>query len=74
MDEELKNKLEALEANFNAFCEKHGYEGTDAANDAKSELKEIAEILRGMQPKEKTITDKRFERKHRREQLTGHSY
>lgn len=32
-----------------------------------NELREIKELLKTLQPKEKSVTDKRFERKARRE-------
>jgi hypothetical protein len=65
--EDLKEKLEALEAKFKDYCKSHGYDvKRDSDNDVKGELHEIADLLRGMQPKEKSKLDERFERKKRR--------
>jgi hypothetical protein len=72
--EELRKKLEELEAKINAFAEEHGYQRQEGGGDDKSELKEIAEILRSMKKKEQTITDKRFARKKRHFELTGQNY
>ena len=61
--EDLKEKLEALEAKVKAYREANGL---DSDNDVKSELHEITELLKGMQPKEKSKLDLRFEKKKKR--------
>ena len=65
--DDLKEKLDALEAKFKDYCKSHGYDvKRDNDNDVKGELHEIADLLRGMQPEQKSKTDIRFEAKKRR--------
>lgn len=65
--DDLKEKLDALDARFRDYCKSHGYDvERDNTNDVKAELHEIADLLRGMKPKEKSKLDERFERKKRR--------
>ena len=64
--EDLKEKLEALEAKVKAYREANGLDAKRSDNDVKQELHEITELLKGMQPKQKSKLDERFEKKKRR--------
>ena len=64
--EDLKEKLEALEAKVNDYREANGLDAKRSDNDVKQELHEITELLKGMQPKQKSKLDERFEKKKRR--------
>lgn len=64
---DFEEKIQELENKLKAYREANGLDAKrDSDNDVKSELHEITELLKGMQPKQKSKLDERFEKKKRR--------
>ncbi len=63
---DFEEKLQELENKVKAYREANGLDAKRSDNDVKSELHEITELLKGMQPKQKSKLDERFEKKKRR--------
>lgn len=63
---DFEEKLQELENKVKAYREANGLDAKRSDNDVKSELHEITELLKGMQPKQKSKLDERFEKKKKR--------